>query len=706
VSIEAWVTDPTGAYICHLDRSEASPFRNFKFTRDFGESPGALEYNLDNALVREHDDLFAFGNLVFMRYRDRTRAWVVEERATVLDEAEAETDWVQVAGRGTKQLAFGDRIVWPSAFDEAHTDPLEWGAGGWKSKLDAVAAVSQNVVPVASTTGASVGIPVEITGGHHRQIGIIESIIAGVSVTLVDELAFTFPKGSRIIGATKQWRRFVNRAAGEMLWDLLAESNPRFPAQITRGTVETTGTDGWTQDFRFDSMLDIVGDVERLYGDVELEGLEFNYYNAIGVDRTATVILEEGADLTRLSFEENDRDTITWVVAEGTGEAVYAKLIPKKKTKKNHRKTPRKGPLRRRKAPPAPKKKAELVRVDYPILEVDEETDIVRVREAYLDAKDVTSDALLDETGRAALEEHALVDGIGFEAKETRYRAEVEYGLGDWIRIISPSRGIDEDVRLVAETFAEVDDELVVVSLDANTRRQEALVETAKPGLTARASIGVQNRQPQGQLVPFSFSGADVFDDTDTMDVFLFIPDRMYLCVEAHALVRFREYFAPAKSAASGGGATTGGTPHVHDIAAQVGSTGGKTLRQFSALAGEFDLDTNFTGILGTDFEGAGVGHTHSTPNHTHGLAYGVFKEAYPAGHSVTVKVYELEDDTWNLVATLPALAGDIEDVDLSAYIVGPGNWRLSLKSDAAQPNGGRLGADVSGYVLGAIQSA
>lgn len=31
MTIEAWVTQPDGTYIAHLDRSEASPFRRFAF---------------------------------------------------------------------------------------------------------------------------------------------------------------------------------------------------------------------------------------------------------------------------------------------------------------------------------------------------------------------------------------------------------------------------------------------------------------------------------------------------------------------------------------------------------------------------------------------------------------------------------------------------------------------------------------------------
>ncbi|MEW6223203.1 MAG: hypothetical protein AB1627_01100 [Chloroflexota bacterium] len=736
MSIEAWVTDPAGTYLAHLDRSEASPFRHFRVSRPLnGAGHGSLEYHLDNELVASFPDLFAFGNLIWMRYRGRTMVWIVEERQSVLDEGEHLTDWVVVGGRGARQL-LGDRIIWPTEFDEDHTDPRLWGVGGWSTKTDATAAVGQNVVPVASTAAASIGIPVQITGGGHSQLGIVESIVAGVSVTVRDPLAYTFPVGSRVVGATSQWRRFVNRAAGEMLWDLIDESNPRFATQLVRGTIETTGADGWTQDFRFDNLLEVVDAVCDLYGDVDMDGLTFNYRNVLGSDRTDAVILEEGADLVRLTFEENDRDTISWVVAEGTGEAVFAKLKPKAKPKRRTRKTPalRLKPHRRR-APEAPKK-VEYQRVEFPIFAAEEEEDVRRRREAYLDAKDVSTEALLDEFNRAALEEHAIADSIGVQFVETRYQAGVDFDLGDWIRVVSPSRGTDEDVRIVALHLTETDDELVRADGEFNTAREEWLGQLDKGNRDTRSSLGVRNRQPQGQLVPFSFSGQGVFDQDDTLEVHLFIPDRMYITLEARAAIDFRPFFAPAKSAASGGGSTSGASSssssgassdsttgeegsHDHGFAF-VGAAGGFTVRRFAGRDGagnsnDVDLPTEqadslWTTVNENHLHGMahthGIAHTHSTPNHTHGLTYGVYKEAYPASHSVTLKVYELEAGTWTLRGTIPGLVADQEDLDLSTYITGPGQWLLELVSAAAQPNGGRLGAYVSGYVLGAIQSA
>jgi len=76
--------------------------------------------------------------------------------------------------------------------------------------------------------------------------------------------------------------------------------------------------------------------------------------------------------------------------------------------------------------------------------------------------------------------------------------------------------------------------------------------------------------------------------------------------------------------------------------------------------------------------------HDHSIPSHMHGLTYGVFKEAHPASHSATLRVYELVGSTWTLRATIAGLTADAEDVDLTQWITGAGCWRLDLFSAAA----------------------
>jgi hypothetical protein len=614
VSIEAWVTGPTGAtdYRGHLDRSKASPFRRFAVSRMRGADPGvgSLEHHLDNALLAETPGLLADGNLVWMRYRGKTQVWVIEQRKAVLDSQEHATDWVQVSGRGAKQL-LADRTAWPTAFSETALNPAVWGQDN-------------------------------------------------------------------------QWRRFVNRAAGEMLWDLISESNarPGF-APITRGTIETTGADGWTQDFRFDNLLDVVGDVTNAFGEIELDGLTFNYWNAPGTDRSGSVIFEEGADLLSAERMTSDRDTITWAVAEGVGEGVTAKLA------------------------------------------VAKDTTATRRREAYIDAKDAGNLPLVQLRADSTISELRKADAIALEVTEERFAALSDYDLWDTVRAIAPSRGIDESAVIVAMYLAETDDEQVRVGIDVNTPRQEALLRLEEGQRSVRRSVDIRNRMPQGQLVPYSFGGGGILDTGSPLYVYAKIPDRVYVIVEALVSLSFRQFLAPATAAASsgtltsvsGGGSTSGSsssaTSSDDGILLLVENSNTHSHAGGAAAQGVVGPTIGAALVKGTDPHHHTNPHTHSTPahqhdinGHTHALTYGTFEEAYPGSHSVTLKVYERVGGSWTLRGTFTGLTGDLEDVDLTAVMTGPGDWRLTVQSEAGQPQGGRLGCDVYGALTGAIQSA
>lgn len=254
--IEAWVTQPDGTYIAHLDRSPSSPFRNLGFFRErarTGPGGGSLEYLPEpNRLLTEHPTLLDEDNLVWMRYRNRTVTWIIEEEEVVMDEREKATDWRKVKGRGTLQLV-GDRIVEPPDMLAGNTNPATWDT---------------------------------------------------------------------------QWRRFVNVHPGEIVWQLIDESNPRFASQIELGTIETDADQWITVDYRFENIYDdvIVPLTEAHNHHVEMDGLTFNYYVHHGSDRSGSVIFEEGADLERLRLIRSGKDRKTRIVGEGVGEGVFAKI--------------------------------------------------------------------------------------------------------------------------------------------------------------------------------------------------------------------------------------------------------------------------------------------------------------------------------------------------------------------------------------------
>jgi hypothetical protein len=99
--------------------------------------------------------------------------------------------------------------------------------------------------------------------------------------------------------------------------------------------------------------------------------------------------------------------------------------------------------------------------------------------------------------------------------------------------------------------------------------------------------------------------------------------------------------------------------------------------------------------------------HQHTVPGHVHSLTPASTKEAYPASHSVTLKLYNWDDDAaWDLVGTISGITEDVTDLDILPYITGAGQWEIRLQSAGGQPNGGRLGAHLSGFLVGYIQSA
>jgi hypothetical protein len=115
-----------------------------------------------------------------------------------------------------------------------------------------------------------------------------------------------------------------------------------------------------------------------------------------------------------------------------------------------------------------------------------------------------------------------------------------------------------------------------------------------------------------------------------------------------------------------------------------------------------------------------GISHTHATPNHshstpddqhtipghTHGTTHAITEEAYPASHYVGLKIYHLVAGTWTWIHQVTGITADAIELDLTAYIDSPGQWRLEFISAGGQPNGGRLGIHVAGSILGVIQSS
>lgn len=223
------------------------------------------------------------------------------------------------------------------------------------------------------------------------------------------------------------------------------------------------------------------------------------------------------------------------------------------------------------------------------------------------------------------------------------------------------------------------------------------------------------------KTIPVAFSANGFLDSGSPMRAYVKVP-AVQSVVSALVTLAFRQFMAPATSVPSSGtltSATDGGTTTPSGGGSTSGSSqdgvtlsgGGTNGTTGPASAGT--AHTHNAGSIATNDNAviALTGHTHSTPSHTHGcpdhshsiaghthaLNYGTFEESFPASHSVKVKTYKRVGGSWTLQDTSASLTGDLEDLDLSAVITGAGDWRLEVLSDAAQPNGGRLGCDLYG---------
>lgn len=211
----------------------------------------------------------------------------------------------------------------------------------------------------------------------------------------------------------------------------------------------------------------------------------------------------------------------------------------------------------------------------------------------------------------------------------------------------------------------------------------------------------------------FQFSANGVLDSGSPLYCYVKVPSTVVEVGHSTMTLAFRQFMAPATAAASGGGSTSG---------ASSASSGGNTTLTVGIAPGPLTVDgtsgpasagtahTHDAGFYVTTLSGETliedidphthtIAHTHSTPNHTHDLTYGTFEETYPSSHSVRVRVYKRESNAWTLVYTSGVVDQDLQDVNLTDIINSAGDWRIAVQSDAAQPNGGRLGCDVYGYL-------
>jgi hypothetical protein len=246
---------------------------------------------------------------------------------------------------------------------------------------------------------------------------------------------------------------------------------------------------------------------------------------------------------------------------------------------------------------------------------------------------------------------------------------------------------------------------------------------------------------------PIAIADSVYFDSVTPAITGLYIPGHIDHGDECRLAIDFDQYPMPVSAAASGGGttatsasggasttpsgggSTTGGGSHYHPLFIRTGDPGGFALNGYSDGSGSSNVVDLFSeqSTLWSHAESsahthASPNHAHATPNHTHdttlaghthdttlaghthALTATATKEAYPASHSVNLTVYLLVTGSWvQQGSTITGITTDAPDIDLTALITGPGRWRIVLQSAAGQPNGGRIGAHLSGYFVGVI---
>lgn len=219
------------------------------------------------------------------------------------------------------------------------------------------------------------------------------------------------------------------------------------------------------------------------------------------------------------------------------------------------------------------------------------------------------------------------------------------------------------------------------------------------------------------QRLDLLFGGPGFFDSGSSCSVYVKVPSNITTIESVIVSLAFREFQSMSTAAAASGALTTssgGGSTSGASSASSSGNTGisyhydtadhthgGGTGPTWSAgVVAFFDVDSDFDHSHAIPHTHSTPSHQHSTPSHTHDLTYGTYEEAYPVSHSVTMKTYKRVSGAWVLQDTITGITADLVDEDITDVITGPGDWKITIISEAAQPNGGRLGVDVFGSII------
>lgn len=289
---------------------------------------------------------------------------------------------------------------------------------------------------------------------------------------------------------TAQWQTYVATTGGAIMGAEINRSAGRFTLVLTH-TVDTS-TILQTVKLRFDNLLKLHEYLVSNGMDAQMVGLDYQASDHLGTDKSATVRVQLSHEdsLLGLSFERDSRPVKNWVVAQGTGEGINAKLAVAKDV-------------------------ASIA--------------AFRRREGFLD------DSQDDVQSQIGLRASSAVAQL----KDANQRITVKFtdspacqiyrdvGLGDKITLAAVPLSWSAPYRVVGIQVADTEAEIETVNLDLNDMRTENLLRLASGAQLTADTLNVINRMPQGAPFNDSHDYTDNCNATFPFHFVVFIPSNV-----------------------------------------------------------------------------------------------------------------------------------------------------------------------------------
>jgi hypothetical protein len=280
--------------------------------------------------------------------------------------------------------------------------------------------------------------------------------------------------------------------AGQVITDCIQNSNDYLMADGVTPLFRTPFSEGFFQvaefsnyysnSYRFNNLLtDVVRKFEEANeGWLVVEGspapfqsLTYNWFippdQLVGMpasgqlDLSGSVVFQEGADIVKLERVIDWSDALSALIGEGSGAAQTV---------------------------------------------VTDDNPVARQRQGYFRDSSAADAATLQAEAYGTLATLGGSNAVGFEFRETVYRAFIDFDMGDTVGAVSTSLGSNDAARIVAMTFAEDDvNELVRVAVDLAAPLADPQAQHKEATLGNASSIEIMHKQAVGDQVWSSVVG-------------------------------------------------------------------------------------------------------------------------------------------------------------------------------------------------------